>query len=525
MKERFLLLIFFLLADFSIAQPGSFFLDPVSGYNVVFAEENIYYYSGDRLTKTDYTGSIIWSKEGGFNKIIVSSDALYGLSGNMLIKTDTAGNLLWAKEFSDPFCAGLQTQNTIYDLAYDGRRIYLSAMQPPAVAPPYPPNQDFHPAVIVLDSGGQALSVVCDSVSGVNGTYQVEPCIGSLRGGAWLSYHYSGGINSHSRILRADTNGIVNASTFTIDFGYGFNMNNVQRVIPMPDSTYLALGIGQNYMPVGGVAAGFHLLKFDESGNVLWCKSYYDPVPTMNYTILLALDITCDSSNHIYAAGTASNFGVYGGNFIMKLNPMGNIMYTKLWQPDPLIAMTNGFPAFDNRPLVHYKNETLYCMGGFRQNGIDWNTAILAFDTALNHPCFSSDSILVCASTVFGSGSGTLTHFNSINSYYPDTLIVNLILSSSTSADLCMALPVNPISHKDVGLTIYPSPAKSAATIQYDPGNLFLFNTAGKRIVIPAISNANQNEWTLDLSALPAGIYYIRLSTNHTSKWGKLVKT
>ena len=509
-----------------MGQPASFYLDTLSD-KVVFTQDEIYFCSEARLTKTDYSGNIIWSKEGAFNKIVVSGNAFYGLNGDTIFKADTSGNLLWAKRFSDPFCPGLFTQNRIYDLACDGQRIYLHAMQPPAVTPPYPPNQDFHPAVVVLDTAGHVLSVVCDSINNVHGTYQPEPCAASLRGGAWLTYHYSGGINSHALILRIDTNGIPDVNANEIDFGYGFNINDVLRIIPLPDSNYLALAFGQNHTPIGGIAAGFHLLKFDEYGTVHWTKSYTIAAPIIYYSILAAVDVTCDSMGSFYVSGSGGDMNVYGGNFMMKLDGTGNILFTKFWHPDSLISLPTGGIVYDYSPALHYKNGNIYCIAGFNPNGLNSNTAILIFDTAFYQPCYLNDSIIVCSSAPSISGFGTPIHFNTINSNIPDTPVVNFTLSSANSYDLCTALSAQAISRNDNALAIYPSPASSNVTVQgrdVDSGNLFLYNLEGQLVDVPISTGINQNERTLNLTALPAGVYYIRLFTNHSSKWGKLVK-
>ncbi len=66
----------------------------------------------------------------------------------------------------------------------------------------------------------------------------------------------------------------------------------------------------------------------------------------------------------------------------------------------------------------------------------------------------------------------------------------------------------------DKNITLYPNPARSTINLNFNPGagirTVALYNLIGKNVASYRV-NGNSGKMTLDISSIPAGIYYVRL--------------
>ena len=59
----------------------------------------IYFYDDSSITKTDYSGNIIWGKNGQIGyRGCFTEDAIYFHDDLRIEKIDTSGNVIWVKQ-------------------------------------------------------------------------------------------------------------------------------------------------------------------------------------------------------------------------------------------------------------------------------------------------------------------------------------------------------------------------------------------------------------------------------------------
>ncbi len=84
---------------------------------------------------------------------------------------------------------------------------------------------------------------------------------------------------------------------------------------------------------------------------------------------------------------------------------------------------------------------------------------------------------------------------------------------------------INDISHSPALLKIYPTPSSGSITIRSSgmnqEGLLSILNIESQEVLTRQI---NQAKTQLDISGLPGGVYFVRLTNDITVKLGKFVK-
>ncbi len=84
------------------------------------------------------------------------------------------------------------------------------------------------------------------------------------------------------------------------------------------------------------------------------------------------------------------------------------------------------------------------------------------------------------------------------------------------------------MQHHQVEIKIYPIPAGEKLVV-----NMEGFHRIGREVIIAAITGqviswknipAGQNEWEMDVSELPGGIYFISIQTSEGKVYRKFVK-
>jgi len=87
------------------------------------------------------------------------------------------------------------------------------------------------------------------------------------------------------------------------------------------------------------------------------------------------------------------------------------------------------------------------------------------------------------------------------------------------------ALGINDLMVQNGSLTVYPNPASDYLTIETSaaqtPGRLSILNQDGRQIITLQIT---QTKTELNLSSLPAGVYFVRLTNDKTVSTGKFIK-
>ncbi len=77
----------------------------------------------------------------------------------------------------------------------------------------------------------------------------------------------------------------------------------------------------------------------------------------------------------------------------------------------------------------------------------------------------------------------------------------------------------------DTGFTFYPNPANDKITIETSPSpvisQLSIMNLDGQEVLTRQI---NQTKTQIDISSLPSGVYFVRVTNDKTVEVGKFIK-
>lgn len=99
-----------------------------------------------------------------------------------------------------------------------------------------------------------------------------------------------------------------------------------------------------------------------------------------------------------------------------------------------------------------------------------------------------------------------------------------VVMTNTASTSVCFPTGI-PVSEIPEGPSVFPNPATDELTVSAPDGtfsSFTVFNTIGRAVTLPAkITNGRS---TVDISALPAGLYYVSLKGNHGNEVLRFVK-
>jgi hypothetical protein len=503
--KRYLLyvsLFFSLLQKNSAAQNNSFYLDTTSWHvnKALFTADAIYILRGPDCIKTDYTGNLIWAKSGFFlNGIQIRDQFIFGMYKDSVCCLDTAGNFRWMKKFNLPINPSSTLENKFGQLAFDGNKIFVQEIQGP---------DDFYqyPAVIVLDTLGNVLQVVCDSVTSTGLDMYPKFAFPSLIGGAWFGY-MDDGFNYSSMLVRIDENGLFDSTARKISLGF-HGETSILKMITTPDSNYIVI---TNSLWAGNYYQNyFTCTKFDEGGNVLWQNSYYDTTYSWSTVDYRANDATCDSLGNIYIVGTFWEWTpttIPVENMIVKLDSSGNIAFVRGWRTDYPIH-------YQSEPhAVHFSQGILYCVSDSETVTGLHNTLVSQSNNQFTSNCFATDTTMHLDKMPVNINQGPLYTGNlSILNYTPtsDTLIPGQPFAETHSACIVLSNHENTFE-KD--LVVIPVPASNFVKIKSEIifRRIRILNSFGQ-IISEENYASSRSESILDVSKLADGIYFLNTS-------------
>ena len=260
-----------------------------------------------------------------------------------LLKTDDAGTPLWFRQIDHP----------TNELTY----FYRCA----------------------VGSNGQVVTI---------GTYETQITVGSQTlssGGAPTAFiicHDSTGNLVWMRNLF--TCGLMGASFYVNDLELDLNGNFF--VSGYFDTNPLNYYSGNLFPNSSGDPSGF-IMKLDPAGTLLWAQNYK---VTLNTGFVSCYGLAVDSSNHVYVTGGYWGNGIQQLNFpapafnrtssfILKLDPLGNIVWTKL------------MASCLSSPLMLFTDDNIVLMPG---NKLCWESTFedsirFSPQISLSHPPFT----------------------------------------------------------------------------------------------------------------------------------------
>jgi hypothetical protein len=302
----------------------------------------------------------------------------------------------------------------------------------------------------------------------------------------------------------------------------------------------------------GGLGYHMFLLKYDALGNILWAKGENGNFDDYGYSL------TIDDLGNVYVAGAFLSSTIIFGTFtltntatapsyesyLLKYNAAGNVIWAKSFNG----SSGSNWPGSSGRPFAviadAYSN--IYVAGVFNCSTITLGTTILTnpapgyFDiflvkyntngnviAAKSAGGSSDDFVYSAAADIFGNVYMAGTYSSQSMIFGTDTLI-----NASYNRDIFLAKLEGTVytgigsskdqDHRDV---FYPNPSEGIFTVHDNSGNQFtleIYNMMGQK-VFQSASPYVKPSIKIDLSTLPKGIYFVKISETTRSDVIKIV--
>jgi hypothetical protein len=445
---------------------------------------------GTYCAKYDTTGTLIWAygNMGGDGITFDGNSNLYLFDNDSwdLKKIDLNGTVIWNTTLFNTSFFG---SNGIQDVVVKGTNVYVTGYY----------------------SG--------DAYFGNDTIYNATPSSGW---DIFLACFNSSGQNTWAKT--AGGNGL--------DKGYGIYVNNLNEIYTVgyfKDSAYFET----THLFSNG-AQDMFLAKYNSAGGLLWVTNFggtgFD----------LAAKIIADDNGFLYATGRFNNSIDFGATtlyasgtdaFITKFDVNGNPVWTKGisgtgndeeadidYENGQLafIATTAGNVTLDTFQLVALGNLDM-CIGKMDTTGtISW---VKLFGGSSNDE--GSGETLLNGRTYF---TGSFQSTASFDSFQLISQGQWDIVTGKIDDDALMT-GLLPHNRAEEFISVYPVPAHENLTISFpelmdEVFHFRIFNTLGEQV---SARQNNSAPATIDISSLPAGVYYLEVNTAGFSYTKKLI--
>jgi hypothetical protein len=444
-----------------------------------------------------------------------------------LIKTNLNGDLIWKKSFTEFYvghCNGISVQQT-----NDGG--YIAGG-----------NQDGRVFLVKLNMSGDTSWYI---TYGVGGTCN---SILQLTDNNYIILGLHGDYTSSSADALLMKINSVGDTLWTKTFG-GLKRDDALSGQPTTDGGYVLAGYTKSF---GVDSADVYLIKTNEYGDTLWTRTYGGVLDDYGNSVKQTYD-----GGYIIAGSTAS-FGAGGSDvYIVKTDSGGNVQWSK----------TFGGTADDIGYSIQQTTDGGYIVSGstksFGANGaymirtdnsgnIQWSRAVIGSDFRSVEQTHDGGYILagsifitpgnvdilivktdslgnagcneIDPATITGNPAtqslGTSTQISPIT--FPLTIYPPLIVFDiGTDSTLCTTVVVNE-TQATASVNIFPNPTTNYLTIETSQkATIEIINIQGQ--IIKTLQTT-EDKINVDVSALPGGVYIIKLNTAERSVVRKFVK-
>jgi hypothetical protein len=448
--------------------------------------------NGDTLWTKTYGGSgndegisVQQTSDGGY--IIAGYTDSFGV-GNYdvyLIRTNPGGDTLWTKTYGGiNWDMGRNVKQT-----FDGGYIICGHSDSFGAG-----FSDIY--LIRTDSIGNALWTKTYGGTSVDLGSAVQQTTDSGFIIAGYTFSFGAG-DQYVYLIRTDANG---TDLWSKTYG-GTSNNSGSSVQQTSDGGYIIAG-GTSF---GAGNADVYLIKTDTVGDTLWTKTFGGT----NFDEGYAVQQTIDSGYII--AGVTESFGV--GNYdiyLIKTDINGDSLWTK----------TFGGSGNDDCGTVQQTSDGGYIIAGYSESfgvGVQ-DVYVIKTDSNGNSGCNQGNT-----ATLVGTPATQVLSPATIDS--ATATIVNtpisIVGSGGTVTSICITVGINEISSEN-SLNIFPNPATNNITIETpQKANIMIINLQGQ--IINTLQT-KEDKTTVDVSALPGGVYIIKLNTADGSVVRKFVK-
>jgi len=361
--------------------------------------------------------------------------------------------------------------------------------------------------------------------------------------------------------LTCVNNGIV------ASYHYGGNDNELgYDLIFLPDSGFMIVGTTKSY---GAGANDVYIIRTDKNGDTLWTRTFGDAngqeakgIEKQNDSVYIVaglwgnintnstdpfamkINLNGDTSDFHFYGNNLQNFGQslcktadggfaiagwstvdYGGTYspdgvIYKTDSNLNLQWTKYYGTiynedifDIQSTYDNGFVlvGYSKRPS---RGEDVYIVRTDSQGDTLWTKTLGgAYDERAYSVVQTPDSSFAVVGYTYSFGAGGSDAF---------------FLKLKSNGDITVNNGIVP-ELKDLGIKLYPNPAKENITIDFknaltQDAELVIYNTMGKKLRSYSLQK-HQSEINIGLFGIKSGIYYCELRTNNkTIGTGKFIK-
>ena len=462
------------------------------------------------ILKTDSLANVLWSKiysgnnsdeaysiqqtaDGGF--IVAGTSKSFGAlySDACLLKLNSTGDTLWTKIYG---AASFEFANTIIQ-TIDGGYVFAGYTEGNAID-----SSNGSIYLVKTNSLGvmqwqKSLGTSSETVD----AYSIEQT--SDKGfviTGWANGY--GEINGDSYILKTDSLG---NPLFTKTYGFkGSDWGT--SILQTADGGYV---IGGTYSTDStSLDVDAYIIKTDANGDTLWTRTYGGSGNEFGQSL------TKTSDGGYVLGGYTDGFGSGSYDaFLLKVNASGDTVFTRAF----------GGSNDDEANCVFQTNDGGYALSG-QTNSFgkgDYDFYFIKTDISGNSSCYQTNIHAPAKNNKTKVGTATTKQKNIA---VTELMVHPLMLSGTTSTDVCLNIGINQIASHTNELKIFPNPNNGNFTIMlsnyYGNANILVSNILGET-VYSATKNVVNTE--INTSNLPSGTYFIKISYDDKIISGKFL--
>jgi len=423
------------------------------------------------------------TRDGGY--ILTGSTDSFGVGSRdvYLIKTDSLGDTLWTRIFGEQCSDGYYVRQTT-----DGGYVIAGA------ADAFGLHGIF---IIRTDSIGHI-----KWTKKVGGPGNIYP--GSVQQTNEGGFIFAATQNAYPDHISLTTTSALGDSLWTKT--YDGNLCDVDVSVQQTnDGGFIIAGNAIKYI-AGDIHRDFYLIKTDIDGNSVWTKTIGRPFDNICHSVQQTSD-----SGYIIVGGSATSYLGYSDVYLVKTNPMGDTLWTKIYSGS---VDDVGYYVQQTHDGGYIITGTSCCYGGGGERAINLIRTNNAGDLIwTNIYTVRSGSYCYGYYVQQTSDRGFVITGGSLLS---DT---DVCLIKTDSTGYALTVGVNEMKAQPAEITISPNPFNVHATFvlkNFKTGklNLTIYNTLGESI--RKIADCSDGRIRIERNNLANGLYFFTL-TNDTS--------